>query len=89
MPGPRRRVPRYQKEADERARASGRWDPRFCTKEVYDALMTQMPKGAIPADQTQHADHGSYNPLLWYVEYEFTCVDCGSHEVWTAEQQKW
>jgi hypothetical protein len=89
MTNPRRRVPRYQKEADKLAREAGRWDPRFCTKEVYDGLMTQMPKGAMPADQTRHADNGSYNPKLWYVDYEFACVDCGCHDVWTAEQQKW
>ena len=47
-----------------------------------------MPKGAIAADLTQQAPHNSYSPRLYYVEYEFTCVDCGSEEVWTAERQK-
>jgi Probable zinc-ribbon domain len=89
MTKPRRRIPRYKKVASKRASGAGRWDPRFGTKEVYDALMARMPEGAIPADLTRHADPTSSNPLLWYVEYEFTCVDCGSDEVWTAEQQKW
>lgn len=25
----------------------------------------------------------------YYVEKQFTCVDCGSREVWTARSQKW
>ena len=48
-----------------------------------------IPEGAIAADLTQQAPNNSYSPPLYYVDYPFTCVDCGSQEVWTAEQQKW
>jgi hypothetical protein len=83
-----RRVPRYQ-EAEEQARAPGRWDDRFCTKEFYDHMMPRMPKGAIPADMTKHAAHNSYSPLFWYQDREFVCKDCGGRELWTAEAQRW
>ncbi len=48
-----------------------------------------MPEGAIPADLAQQVPNNSYSPPLYYVDYPFKCVDCGSEEVWTAEQQKW
>ena len=49
----------------------------------------KLPDGAIPADQSKHAPHNSYDPPQYYVDEPFTCVDCGLKEVWTAEQQKW
>ena len=66
----RRRVPRYQREAEADKQAESR-------------------RGRIPADLTQQAPNNSYGPPLFYEDYEFTCVDCGRQEVWTAEQQKW
>jgi hypothetical protein len=48
-----------------------------------------LPAGAIPADLSQQAPHNSYSPKLYYVDQRFVCVDCGSEEVWTAEDQKW
>ena len=29
------------------------------------------------------------SPPLYYYDVDFTCVDCGSQETWTAAQQKW
>jgi len=47
-------------------------------------------KGRIPADPSQQVRGNSYDPPpVYYVDYEFTCVDCGKEDVWTAEQQKW
>src|SRR3954469_7090950 len=89
MAKPGRRVPRYQREAAELTRAPGRWDDRFCTKELYDHMMARMPKGAIPADMTKHAAHNSYSPLFWYQDREFVCKDCGGSELWTAAAQRW
>lgn len=43
----------------------------------------------IPADLAQQAPNNSYDPLLYYEDYRFHCVDCGTEQVWTAEQQKW
>jgi hypothetical protein len=87
----RRRVPpgREAEEQGQQAQVPGRCDARFCTKEFYDYMMAQMPKGAIPADMTKHAAHNSYSPLFWYQDYEFVCRDCGKSELWTAEAQRW
>lgn len=43
----------------------------------------------IAADLSQQAPNNSYSPPLYYEDREFTCVDCGREEVWTAGQQKW
>lgn len=48
-----------------------------------------IPEGAIAADLSAQAPNNSYDPPLYYRDYSFTCVDCGSAEVWTAGQQKW
>jgi hypothetical protein len=48
-----------------------------------------IPEGVIAADLTKQAPNNSYSPPLYYVDRSFTCVDCGSEEVWTAEQQQW
>jgi hypothetical protein len=49
-----------------------------------------MPEGAVAADQSKQVPNNSYSPPpVWYVDMPFVCVDCGSEELWTAEQQKW
>ncbi len=48
-----------------------------------------VPRRRIPADLSKQAPNNSYGGRLYYEELEFTCVDCGAAEVWTAEQQKW
>jgi hypothetical protein len=72
----RRRTPRYMREAATKseAEASGRAEP---------------PSGRIPANLSEQAPNNSYDPLLFYEDREFTCVDCDKPDVWTAEQQKW
>ena len=53
-------------------------------------LPNGMPLGAIAADRSKQVPNGLYDPPpLWYVDKDFVCVDCGSEETWTAEQQKW
>ena len=50
----------------------------------------ELPLGAVAADKSQQPPNNSYSPPPdYYVDIEFTCKDCGSQEVWTAEQQKW
>ena len=57
--------------------------------DVYSTA-TKIPKNAVKAEPTQLAHNNSWSPApLFYVDKEFTCVDCGSHEIWTAKQQKW
>jgi hypothetical protein len=48
-----------------------------------------IPSDSIPADLSQQAPNNSYSPRTFYRDYEFSCIDCGSPEIWTAEQQKW
>ena len=48
------------------------------------------PPGAVAADQAKLAHINTYGDLPeFYVDYLFTCRDCGKSEVWTAERQKW
>ena len=49
----------------------------------------KIPQGSIPADLSQQALNNSYDPPMFYRDYMFNCIDCGSLEVWTARQQKW
>ncbi len=93
----RRKKPTYQLKKENtalakgqaKARATGKWDPTQCTKELWEYYMAKIPPGAIAADMTKHAPHNSYGPLWWYEDVEFTCSDCGAHQVWTAQQQQW
>jgi hypothetical protein len=48
-----------------------------------------IPRKSIPADPSQQAPNNSYTPPLFYEDIEFTCRDCETEEVWTAEQQQW
>jgi len=49
-----------------------------------------LPIGAVRADKSQQVPNNSYSPPPeYYVDVEFTCIDCGRQEVWTGAQQKW
>ena len=49
----------------------------------------KLPVGAVRADKSKQVPNNSYSPPEYYVDVEFTCIDCGREEVWTAAQQKW
>lgn len=50
----------------------------------------KVPPEAVLADLSAQVPNNSYSPPpRYYVDREFTCVDCGREEVGTAEQQKW
>lgn len=52
----------------------------------------KIPEGAILANhQVLAANNKSPFPHYpeFYIDQPFVCRDCGSHEVWTAKQQKW
>ena len=71
-----RRKPSYQ-EKEERAAAEAARDSQSTAKR-------------IPADLTQQAPNNSYiSSRLYYEDREFTCIDCGQVEVWTAKDQQW
>jgi Probable zinc-ribbon domain len=72
----RRRIPRYLKD-----------DPAW--REAEARRRSGIPRDAIAADLSQQAPNNSYSRLLYYMDYEFVCADCGSIQVWTAKQQQW
>lgn len=46
--------------------------------------------GIVLADPSELQHNNTYGLLpAYYLDKPFTCVDCGSEEVWTAKQQKW
>jgi Probable zinc-ribbon domain len=52
--------------------------------------LDRVPPGALPADPARLAHDGTYGPRpRFYVDWPFTCVDCGKEEVWSAADQKW
>lgn len=41
-------------------------------------------------EELQHNPSAVYTLMpLFYLDMPFVCRDCGSHELWTAKQQKW
>jgi hypothetical protein len=50
----------------------------------------RVPAGAILADQANLLHDRTYGPRpRFYADQRFTCVECGTEEVWTAADQKW
>jgi len=48
------------------------------------------PEGAVLAEVDKLGHINTYGDLpTYYLDYPFICEDCGSSEVWKAEQQKW
>jgi hypothetical protein len=52
------------------------------------------PPGSVLCDPSLLKPYNSYGvPLFvargYYLDIEFTCRDCGKHEIWKAAQQKW
>lgn len=46
--------------------------------------------GIVLADQSELQHNNTYCALPdYYLDKAFTCIDCGSEEVWTGKQQKW
>ncbi|MDC0948586.1 zinc-ribbon domain containing protein [Gammaproteobacteria bacterium] len=46
--------------------------------------------GVVVADQVELRHNNTYDEIPeYYLDKAFTCVDCGSEEVWTGKQQKW
>jgi hypothetical protein len=49
-----------------------------------------VPLGAVAVDPAQLAHNNTYGLLpSFYIDAPFVCRDCGTHEIWTAKQQKW
>lgn len=53
-------------------------------------LHRQVPSDALIADKSKLNMGNTYDsPPEYYVDYRFTCIDCGAESIWTARQQKW
>lgn len=80
--GKQRREELKQRRRERAVKLAG-FDPQ--------ARRALIPLGVLEADRDLLARHNNTCGLLplYYVDREFTCRDCGSHEVWTAKQQKW
>ena len=75
-----RRIPRYEKKAEQAKQEAAR----------LKAEQTQGRKTRIQADLTRQAPNNSYGGgPLYYEDLEFTCTDCGRQDTWTARQQQW
>ncbi|MFV0298331.1 MAG: zinc-ribbon domain-containing protein [Hyphomicrobiaceae bacterium] len=49
-----------------------------------------LPKGALAADPTRLLHDNTYDAQpAFYVDRRFSCIDCGTSQIWTAGQQKW
>jgi hypothetical protein len=49
----------------------------------------KAPTRRVPADRSKQAPNNSYDPVDFYEDVLFRCVDCQKQETWTAEDQKW
>jgi len=44
----------------------------------------------LPVDESKLVMENTYSsPPEYYYDIEFTCIDCGVEQNWTAKQQKW
>lgn len=78
-----------QRRAEIKAKRRKKAEPNKAINR-YD--LKSKPAGAVEANvqALQHNPRSTYSLMpLFYVDLPFTCKDCGSHELWTAKQQKW
>jgi len=57
-----------------------------------DKQVRKKPKSEnrLPVDESKLNMGNTYSsPPEYYYDVEFTCVDCGIEQTWTAAQQKW
>ena len=53
-------------------------------------LAQKLPVGVLAADPDKLLHDNTYGPRpRYYDDRQFSCIECGTSEVWTAAQQKW
>jgi hypothetical protein len=63
--------------------------PRY-QREANQASERAKPPRRVAADLLEQGPTTSLSGCpLFYEDLEFTCIDCGVDEVWTASDQKW
>lgn len=85
---------RDQKLSRRQRRNARAFQASLTVKVVDPAMQSRRDKmiadgSLIIADLTKQAPNNSYGPPIEYRDAEFTCIDCGSVECWTAKQQQW
>lgn len=79
-----------QRRAELKARRLMRADSLRLLDPRGIGMAAALQPGMVLADRDKLAHNNTYGLLpFFYVDYAFTCRDCGSQEVWTAKQQKW
>ena len=63
-------------------------------EKIHAATVAEKAERGVAVVVTELAPCNSYGvPRFvvrgYYVDVDFTCVDCGVQQVWTASQQKW
>lgn len=54
-----------------------------------DSFKGPIPDWAIPVNPNEVVYHSAFAAIpLFYIDKEFTCVDCRQDQTWTAQQQK-
>jgi len=82
MSSPRRKTERSRDSRLQRARANAAIDARS-----DNAI---PPAGAVMANAAELLHNNPYGRLpRFYVDRAISCRECGTEELWTAEDQKW
>ncbi len=59
-------------------------------RRLEERRLDKYKNRTVPVDKSKLNLGNSYaTPPDFYKDKEFVCIDCGSNEIWTAEQQKW
>lgn len=81
---------------EKRRQRAASWQAQLeqaCTQEECRQIAERAARqgeGVAMADTRLLAAHNnSYFLPDYYIDMPFRCNDCGTHEVWTAKQQKW
>ncbi len=53
-------------------------------------VISRLPEGAVKADPNELSHNNTYGSFpAFYIDVPFVCIDCGAHDIWTAQSQKW
>jgi len=60
-----------------------------CLKAEKSNGGVRLNKSSVAADPKELIHNNSCFLPQFYIDVAYSCVDCGSKELWTAKQQKW
>ena len=74
-------------ERDRRIRRAKMWEKHGIGQPAWEE---EVPDGVAKADAEALSHVKTHGELpRFYIDRVFICRDCGSEELWTAEQQEW